>query len=261
MKKNDFKLFDKLPGLKSTLSQKYINSIRNFTASKNPTISPKKWPKEWMETYYKGYPRFSALKLAEATDFKNRFGEVLKNRRSTRNFSNNKISYQKLSNILYYSGGEYKVPNLNNTNYRFYPSGGARYPLEIYPIVRKVDGLKEGVYHYYVRNNLLEILEKRKILQSFVKKAFVQPDWQGASVFLAITAVMSRSQIKYQERTYKLALIELGHLCQNIYLICSALNVGCCEINGYDDPSFNELLDIDGIKETMLIVIALGTLK
>ena len=32
---------------------------------------------------------------------------------------------------------------------RPYPGGGARYELEIYPVIYRCDGIKPGVYHYH----------------------------------------------------------------------------------------------------------------
>ena len=44
---------------------------------------------------------------------------------------------------------------------RFYPSGGARYPLEVYLLIQRVDSLTTGLYHYNVKENSLEILSTR----------------------------------------------------------------------------------------------------
>jgi len=221
----------------------------------------KKWPKEWTKTYYKGYPRFPAFKLNEPTNITNPFDQIMNNRISTRDFADRPFSYQDLSNILYYSAGENKTRKTKLINYRFYPAAGARYPFEIYPIIMNVNGLNQGIYHYYVRNNLLEMLEQKIISKSFLSNAFGRIEWPNASVFLVISSLFFRTQMKYHEAGYKMILMDLGHLCQNIYLTCSALNIGCCEINGHSNSMFNELLDLDGWRESTLIVMALGNKK
>jgi len=41
-----------------------------------------------------------------------------------------------------------------------YPSAGARYPLEIYVVILNSKEIPEGIYHYNVKWNTLELLEK-----------------------------------------------------------------------------------------------------
>ena len=254
MKKNNYKIFNSVQNLKLSTSQLFNQStfIDKFADSS------KKYPKEWTKTYYKGYPRFSAFKLKEPSKLNISLDEALINRLSTRNYSKKPINFQDLSNILYYSAGENKKRTSKEINYRFYPSGGARYPLEIYPIIRKKSEIDEGIYHYYVRNNLLEKFPNKGLSDKFLKEAFAQPTLLEASVLLVVSAIFLRTQIKYNERGYRLVLMELGNLCQNIYLTCSALNIGCCEINGFNDNLFNDLLGIDGLRESTMIVMALG---
>jgi len=50
---------------------------------------------------------------------------------------------------------------------RFYPSAGARYPLEIYPIIFSSSDLEQGIYHYNSRDHSLEL-----ILEGNYKKKF-----------------------------------------------------------------------------------------
>jgi hypothetical protein len=63
----------------------------------------------------------------------------------------------KLSSLLYHVAGIREKNEFMQAN-RFYPSAGARYPLEVYPLVFNVKGIKSGIYHYYVKNHLLEYL-------------------------------------------------------------------------------------------------------
>ena len=50
---------------------------------------------------------------------------------------------------------------------RAYPSSGGLYAVEIYPVLLKVEGLEQAVYHYRPMENELELL-KRIDLQTLV---------------------------------------------------------------------------------------------
>ena len=254
MNKKYFSIFSLLPGLKPKLSQQFHQS----TQFDKFRPSPKKWPREWKTTFYKGYPRFPAFKLIQPAKLAKSFSEVLCDRQSTRTFSEKPLKNEDLCNILYYSAGENIRRKSKSINYRFYASGGARYPFEIYLIVRNVTNLKKGIYHYYIKENLLELLDSQVPTKIFFDKAFGQQEWQKAPVIFIITGIFERTQMKYEERGYRVVLMDLGHLSQNIYLVCSALNIGCCEINGFNDFLFNDLIDIDGLRESTLITFAIG---
>lgn len=138
---------------------------------------------------------------------------------------------------------------------RMYPSGGARYPLELYFInFNKIEELKSGIYHYNVKNHSLELILSRisleKVKNSFTKinKKLVSKN----SLVLIITAVYGRTYVKYQELTYKLCLLEAGHLVQNILLVAESLNLNSCPISYLNEEKMASLLDINLNKEIIL---------
>ena len=64
--------------------------------------------------------------------------------------------------------------------------------------------------------------------------------------------------MKYGDRGYRHVLAEAGHLAQNLYLISSALGLSCCAMGGYYDEEINNLLDIDGVGESIVYILAIG---
>lgn len=203
--------------------------------------------------YYKGYPRFPTVKLPLPTISSTSLSNVLSSRASIRGRSGTKINLHKLGSLLYFSAG-IRIDGSKRAK-RFYPSAGARYPLEIY--VLSLDStLPQGIYHYYVRGHLLEQLTKGNV--ESVGKCF-QDEWTGnSSVILVITAVFRRTTMKYADRGYRHILIEAGHLGQNIYLQCAARNISCCAIGGFIDSEIEKMLGIDGISESVVYVMTLG---
>src|ERR1700761_3598765 len=75
-------------------------------------------------------------------------------RRSARQFSGEPISLEQLSRLLHFS---YGVTDQRN-RYRAVASGGALYPLELYVVSSRVDGLAPGVYHYDPALHSLDIV-------------------------------------------------------------------------------------------------------
>lgn len=241
---------------KSSISDIFHRKTNNKSLIGND--DPKKWPESWTKAHFKSYPRFETISLQKTGVDELR--RLVHRRCSVRKFSRKVISLQDISYILYSSCGLIHTDGDFNHARRPYPSAGARYPLEMYPIVLNVQGLKKGVYHYNVRDNLLELLLK-KDLSSWILKVFGQQDWLlTASVIFIITAVLDRTRIKYRDRGYRFALLEAGHMGQNICLFAANRGLGTCALGGYIDAEVDKLLDIQLGRETTLYVIAAGSI-
>ncbi len=247
---------DKLLNKPTTPIEKYHQKSKMyFFAADN--LDPKKWPKDWKIIRYKGYGRLDEIKLPKPlTNIKSSFSSILVKRKSIREFVTKPMALSDLSTLLYYSAGINRTDRKNAIR-RFYPSAGARFPLEAYIVAQNIKNLPKGLYHYYIKNYSLEqllALKDRKILSSF-NQSFIEK----SAAILIITAVFNRNTAKYGDRGYRHILIEAGHLGQNVYLLSSALELGCCAIGGYIDDEINKLLDIDGINESVIYVLAIGT--
>lgn len=223
--------------------------------------SPSILPPEWLKIYFKEYPRMPKVLLPKPKKLAFSIGESLIKRRSEREFNGKPINLQDLSQLLFYSAGviEKKDNDWNKTR-RTYPSGGGRFPLEIYLFnLQASNELKEGIYHYNIKEHYLEKLLEEKNLR---EKIYPEIIWQDmilkAPIVLVISAVFDRTMIKYKERGYRYILFEAGHLGQNIYSVGKALGLKCCAIGGFDDDKFHELLDIDGGNEAVLYAFAIG---
>jgi SagB-type dehydrogenase family enzyme len=53
-----------------------------------------------------------------------------------------------------------------------------------------------------------------------------------------------RSEWRYSLEAQKYALLDAGHVCQNLYLACEAIGCGTCAIGAYDQKLADELLDL-----------------
>lgn len=247
-------IYQKIESLRRTLSQNFHGSTKLYELVKETSL--KNWPDTWKRVFYKGYPRLPQVLLSKVrVDGGASFEEVLSLRTSVRDFSKKQMTEQDLSRLLYYSAGIKK--SSSGGAKRFYPSAGGRYPLEVYLAILNVDGVKQGVYHYYPKAHSLELLQNRPF-RSELFRSFSQAWVRKASVLFIVTAVFFRTEVKYGDRGYRHVLVEAGYLSQNFYLVSTALGLGCCSIGGYIDDAINSLLDLDGVEESVVGVVAVG---
>ena len=75
---------------------------------------------------------------------------------------------------------------------------------------------------------------------------------------LVFTAIFQRLRWKYQERSYRYALLEAGHLGQNVYLAATSMNMGACAVGAFIDDGVNRMLGVDGKSEAAIYLLAVG---
>lgn len=252
-----YEIFDQIKELQLSESRKF--HIRTKVRDDKPVkrTDPATWSEAWRRVFYKAYPRLDQVVLPKPTRKKYDLKDVLMQRKSTREFSKRPVSLSAFSDLLYYSAGIKAFLKKNGSEKRFYPSAGARYPLELYPFVFNVEKIKSAVYHYHLKTHSLELLLGKPFFQQTMRQ-FSQPWIRKSAVLLVISAIFDRTQGKYKDRGYRHVMTEYGHMAQNIYLLSSALGLGCCSIGGFVDDGLNEILDVDGIDESVVGVVAIG---
>ena len=171
------------------------------------------------------------------------FGVLLENRCSRRSYDGKPLTLEELAFLLWAAQGV-KTANEYRT-LRTAPSGGARHPLELYVFVNSVEGLKPGLYHYLALENRLERLGCRVNQADQLTYALAGQEFAGnAPVCLVWTAVPYRSEWRYDGHGLKDVLLDAGHSCQNVYLACEELKLGCCALAAYDQEALDELLGL-----------------
>lgn len=245
-----------------TASQAFHRVSKNALIGHAPIPpDPKDWPEEWKTIFYKRYARLPALELTLNGHRQADVFELMQTRESRRDFQRVEISREELSMLLKYSCGIMQHPHAMH-QHRAQPSGGGRFPIEMYLMVlhadAAADGVPTGLYHYDVKDHRLEILVSRQFKEAEMSQLFYDSWVKDASVVLVMTAVFRRSQHKYGERGYRLILLEAGHIGQNLYLVSEALGLKCCALGGVWDEGIEQLLDLDGVGESLVYTIAVG---
>lgn len=205
---------------------------------------------------YKEYPGRPTVVLPEPRPPDKSLHDAFRWRRSVRRFSDDPVSLEELSYLLWACDGV----TLRERGYEFRtaPSAGALYPVETYVAVNNVPGLAPGIYHYSVKQHRLEQVRKGNLGEEVGRAALDQGMCALAPVVLIWTAVFERSRWKYGERAYRYVYLDAGHIAQNLALAAVALELGSCQIAATFDDEVNEILGIDGEEESVLYMSVVG---
>jgi len=172
------------------------------------------------------------------------FERVLARRRSIRDYRGDPLTIGELSQILWASYG------VSETRYGFKtaPSAGATYPLNIYAVVYPrgvlVEGgyLAEGSYLYEPEAHRLRLV-KRGDLARELYEACLEQEWVlKAKAAIVITITYERVTRRYGDRGVRYALIEVGHVGQNVYLQATALGLATVAIGAFHDDWVRDII-------------------
>lgn len=190
--------------------------------------------------------------------------QAIRQRRSRREYSAAPLSLEELSFLLWATQGlgvdESGQPIQRGVSVlRNVPSGGARHSFETYLLLRKITGLESGLYRYLPLTHRLACLFTLAEIAPLLEGKEVARGWMGeaAAVFMW-TTIPYRSEWRYSIVAARLIALDAGHVCQNLYLACEAVNAGMCAIGAYNQQEMDELLGVDGEEEFTIYVATVG---
>jgi SagB-type dehydrogenase family enzyme len=183
--------------------------------------------------------------------------EAIQQRRSVRSYSNEPLTLQDISQILWAAQGITDPIR----NFRAAPSAGHTYPLEIYLIVGKdgITGLSEGLYLYDPLNNILKKFKEEDLRSTLATAADGQPWVEEAPVNIIITGVYQKMINKYKDVDLSIRFVnmEAGHVGENIYLEAVARGLGTVSIGSFHDDQMINILQLPS-NETSLYIFPIG---
>lgn len=125
------------------------------------------------------------------------------------------------------------------------PSGGALHPTEAYLIVRQVEGIAPGLYHYRAGDHALQPIEfdldaspgdarhqaasEKNALDYLAWIAVGGQQWfADAHVLVALAPRFARNFWKYRNhpKAYRVAILDVGHLSQTLLITATELGLG-----------------------------------
>jgi SagB-type dehydrogenase family enzyme len=209
---------------------------------------------------YKRYADFERESLAQIGIESRPLAEVVPQATAATAFTRDAISRDQLSALLLFTNGVTgQVVGSNPPSYRrAAPSAGALYAGEVYVVARRVDGLAPGLYAFQPQEHALVRLREGRLLRR-VGAALEDPGTvSNAAAVVLLTNVFQRYKWKYRERGYRYALIDSGHIAENLRLACAGAGIGVASPLRFHDDALNALLGQDGRHEAVCALLALG---
>jgi len=177
--------------------------------------------------------------------------EALLARRSVRNYSEEPITLQQLSQLLW-AGQGITDPSGKRTA----PSAGALYPLKLYVVAGNVDGLAVGIYEYEPDTHTLVKIMDGDQRSSLTQAALGQTSVEQGAIDIVITAIYEITTVKYGERGIRYVHMEAGHAAQNICLEAVVLELGAVTVGAFDDAGVRQVLELPDDEVPLYIIPA-----
>jgi SagB-type dehydrogenase family enzyme len=183
---------------------------------------------------------------------------AIKNRESRRSYSQQPLSIEELSFLLWATQGVRQKLDSGHA-LRTVPSAGCRHAFETYLCVLNVQDLDQGIYRYLPLEHQLLFEFTEENLKKKIRQAVLGQMYPGeAAVTFVWTTIPYRMEWRYGLTAHKVIAIDAGHVCQNLYLACEAIGAGTCAIAAYDQGAMDKLLRIDGQDEFTIYLASIG---
>jgi SagB-type dehydrogenase family enzyme len=178
--------------------------------------------------------------------------KAIKQRRTVRAFADQPLTVEELAQVLWAAQGVTEDRGFK----RAAPSGGALYPIDVWAVVGKggVENLGQGVYRYEPAHHVLSQVLPEDARVGLASASLGQMWIATAPVVLVLTAEYPRITGKYGERGRRYAMIEVGHIGENIFLQCGALGLGAGIVGAFSDKEVARVLKVEKNQEPLIIM-------
>ncbi len=189
--------------------------------------------------------------------------QAIKGRRSTRHFTNESVTVEELSQLLWAGQGVTQVTSEPASgskhrqrmgDLRAVPSAGALFPLELYVVVGSAEGIGPGFYHYVPKGHGLVQITNGDLRKSLWDGALQQDAIRAAPMTIVIAAVTGRMEAKYGQRTGRYVHIEVGSAAENIALQAVSLRLGTVLMGAFQDEMLRKLLSLPSDHHVLAII-------
>lgn len=177
---------------------------------------------------------------------------ALAQRQSLRSFGAQPLTVAEAGQLLWSAQGESRAGGRRTA-----PSAGATYPLVLYLVAGRVEGLAAGVYRYAPQGHRLAALAPGDARTTVAAAARGQAWLAEAPALVVIAAEPSRTAARYGARADRFVNMEAGAAAQNLLLQAVALGLGATLVGAFDDVALRAALPLAGAEQP-LAVLAVG---
>ncbi len=128
---------------------------------------------------------------------------------------------------------------------RAIPSADMAFPGEVYVAAFSIDGLEPGLHHYSVKEHALRHLRDGPETLALLRRG--RPDLHFLATVpcaLLVSSVFCRSTWSQGRRGYRQAMLDCGHLVQNLHAVAMGLGMSTVTRLRMTDSSMRELLGV-----------------
>lgn len=187
--------------------------------------------------------------------------DLLQRRRTPRGYGPSAIDGSKLTALLqdaYCVSGALSLPG-GTLPLRTAPSAGGLYPIRLDVAAWAVDGWTPGCRRY---DPLTRTLTSRcagsQTRRQWQAACGDPPRSRNAAAVVVLSAQFRRTTAKYGDRGYRYALIEVGHIAQNLLLLADGLGLALQPQGAFYDDTVAQLIGVDGVTTCPIYLLHVG---
>lgn len=197
----------------------------------------------------------------EALTIESDFLKIINTRKSDRVYTQAPVSLLELSYLLWCAQGIKEIRGNNYATIRTVPCGGARHQFETYLALQNIEDLSDGLYHYLPMTHQIEYLNPKEEMKPFIDVALGDQAWANkANINLFLSVVPYRCEWRYGIYAHRVALVDAGHISQNLYLAANSIGLGGCGVGYINQSILDEAFELDGKEEFIFYAFPIGTI-
>lgn len=192
---------------------------------------------------------------------------LLARRATCRNFDRGQpLSLEQLAGILqrvFSAQGQVTVDSGAVFLKKNAPSAGGLHCVEAYLLIRRVDGVASGLYHYHPVDHALELIAARDEheLDALAVTMVAGQHWfADAPVLVVMAPRYERLFWKYRNhaKAYRAMILDAGHLSQLLFLCATEMGLGAFVTAAVNEVDIEQAFGMDALSEGPLTVSGFG---
>lgn len=189
--------------------------------------------------------RDGLIKLPPALETRRSIFEVIRARRSFREFADRAVSREDFAGVL-------------RDSVKWSSDFPGRELLRMYVLARKVEGVAAGAYRYWPGEHALEQIVRGDFSSKIYSAGLSQELLLAAAFVIVWTIDMERVGQRDSERDYRHGCLAAGMAGENAYISAVARGLGICGVGAFYDGEVDELLRLQDTPHRSLYLLGVG---
>ncbi len=152
----------------------------------------------------------------------------------------------------------WRSPSGREFEFRAAGCTGARYHLELYLVCGDLPGLAAGIYQYAAHDHSLRQLRAGDYRAAVIEATGQEPAVAAAPIVAIWTSTFWRNAWRYQDRAYRHVYWDTATALANLLAVAADARLPARVVLGFADHQINALLDVDGVREAAVCLVAMG---